>query len=117
MQSLPSHLRAMVHVQALCFSWLHLCLLIFYAIWVVFFFILIFTDRIYQWAMIVNLLAILSFFPFQMITPKRHLAKVFLKFKIRPSHCGFCEYDLRATEGNTCPECGTDLVPKDQTEF
>lgn len=117
MKSLPAHLYAMVQIQAQCSSWLHLCLLIFYALWFVLFFILIFTDRIYHWAMVLNLLVILSFFPFQMITPKKSLAKIFLKFNIRPSHCGACEYDLRATEGDTCPECGSELAPKTPVEL
>lgn len=115
-QNLPAHQHAWVHLKALSTSWFHLCLLIVYTLWFIFFFILIFNDRIHLWALIVNLIVILSFFPFQMVTPKKRLAEAFLKLNIRPSHCGYCEYDLRATEGDSCPECGTRLVAKDKTE-
>jgi len=93
-QSLPAHLHAKITWTAISSSWIHLCLLGFYTIWFVAYFILIFSDRHNMWAAIAYLLVVLSFFPFQMIAPKQRLAKAFLKLNIRPSHCVYCEYDL-----------------------
>ena len=115
-QNLPAHQHALVNLLAICGSRLHVCLTILYLLWFAFYFVLIFTDRHSLWAGSVNLLVVLSFFPFQSVTPKRHLAAVFLKLNIRPSHCGSCEYDLRGTDGDACPECGAQLVPKTETE-
>jgi hypothetical protein len=112
MQSLPAHRHARVNWTAIVSSPIHLGLLCFYILWFVAYFVLIFTGRHNLWLGIANLIVVISFFPFQLITPKRRLARAFLKLNIRPSHCGYCEYDLRATEGDTCPECGTRLAPK-----
>lgn len=116
MQDLPARVRKKVYWTAFRSSKLHLCLLGCYVVWFMVYVALIFLDMHSLWSMIVTGLVFISMYPFQLIGPKRRLATAFLRLNIWPSHCGYCEYDLQATEGDTCPECGTKLAPKATTE-
>ncbi|MEX0655751.1 MAG: hypothetical protein WD534_03235 [Phycisphaeraceae bacterium] len=42
---------------------------------------------------------------------RRKLKQLMLEQGLRPSSCLDCGYDLRATEGDTCPECGGQIAP------
>ena len=112
MQSQQAHLQRKVHWQALRSSPWHLGMLAVYAVWAVIYITLIILDRHGLWSGIVTVLMIISMYPFQLIPPRRRLATAFLRLNIRPTHCGYCEYDLQASDGDTCPECGTPLAPK-----
>jgi hypothetical protein len=116
MQSQPAHLQRKVYWRTLRSSKLHVCLLGGYVVWAVVYVALIILDMHSLWTSIVTIVVIGSMYPFQLIGPKRRLATAFLKLNIRPSHCGYCEYDLQASDGDTCPECGTKLAPKATTE-
>jgi hypothetical protein len=111
-QNLPAHLHAKVHWATLRSSRLYLGCVGFYLLWFVFSFTLIFLDQHSFVLWIANLVVVISMFPFQQITLNRRLAAALLKLNIRPSYCGYCEYDLRATEADTCPECGCKLAPQ-----
>ena len=36
------------------------------------------------------------------------------QFEANPMRCGRCDYDLRGSTGNTCPECGWELLEIDE---
>lgn len=90
--------------------------MVVYLVWTVFFVFIIYSDRIpikdRTYFMFANMVMILSMWPVSLFVTRRRMAQVFRELGIRPSHCGRCEYDLRATDSNQCPECGEELVPK-----
>lgn len=94
----------------------YLCFVLLYFAWFMVCFASIYLGYNTFFLAIINLLVVISTFPFARFVFKRRLAATFMKLNIRPSHCGHCEYDLRATEGDTCPECGTKLVPREFSE-
>ena len=116
MQSVPAHQRPLVNLLAICQSKLHIGISVLFLLWFGVYITVVIIDQHNMWFGIANMLIVLSFLPFQSSTPKRHLGAAFLKLNIRPSHCGRCEYDLRGTDGDNCPECGAQLVPKNTEE-
>ena len=46
---------------------------------------------------------------------RRILLRVLKEGQIRPAFCIACGYDLRATRGDTCPECGQHNGPRPPT--
>lgn len=112
MQSLDAHLRSKVYWQTLRSSTLHLCIIGINVVWAVVYITLIYLDRHGLWSAMVTLFMVILWYPFEWIKPRRRLAAAFLKMNIRPSHCAYCEYDLRGSPGDTCTECGTRLAPQ-----
>lgn len=116
MQSLPGPLRTQVHWTTLFLSKYHLLGIGICLLWVLVYCILIFSYNHRMWSSVVTLFMAVLMYPLQLIKPRRCLVAAFLKLNIRPSHCPFCEYDLRETHGDSCPECGSQLAAEADVE-
>lgn len=110
-RSLPDHLRRRIHWRIIRSSRIHLCLLGLCLIGGAAGVILLILDRSLAFAIVALLVTVLMY-PLELMGHRRRLATALLKLGIRPSHCGSCEYDLRATKGESCPECGTRIAPR-----
>jgi len=110
MQSLPPRLQKKIAWATLVSSKPHLWVFGLCLAWLVLYAVMLFLDRHTFWISTGMLLFVIALFLLELYKPRRRLATAFLKLHIRPSHCPCCEYDLRATQGDTCPECGTHLV-------
>jgi hypothetical protein len=111
MQDLPTPVRRKVYWRTLRSSRLHMCLLGCSIVWGAVYVTLLILDMHDLWSGILTVLVIGSMYPLQMIQPRRRLATALLEMNVRPSHCGYCEYDLQATTAEHCPECGSRLAP------
>lgn len=116
MQSLPANLSREVYWKTIRSSALHMCLIGVSVAWATAYVAMIVFDRHSLWSAMVTSFMFILWYPFEWIKPRRQLAASFLKMNIRPSHCAYCEFDLRGTDGDACPECGTRLALKTNVE-
>lgn len=102
--------RKAIYMSKVVWIWLAISALIMIGFLVCFIFALDFSFDYYL-LFIMNIFGLINFWVLCYFV-KRNLVLALLMSDIRPPYCAGCEYDLRATHGNKCPECGAQLAPE-----